>query len=107
DPVVAVDLVAELRQRAYACPLLGLLDQTVAPTDVRLRLDGVPHPDQAVDVNPRVPHVEERHVGKPLHLSSIGGRCATCRGASMPISETALARRHDHARGQTLDVPFE
>ena len=108
DPVAAVDLLGELRQRAEARALARLGEVLLR------RLQRRPCPcvggelgEQLLDVDAGVPDVEEAHRRRRGHRRPVR-RGGGARGRALLLGAVAVvARRDDEARRQALDVPLE
>ena len=103
DPVAAVDALRELRQRAQAGPRPRLRQRLLRALGVR----GAELGEHGVGVDPRVPDVQEAHLRRLGHRRPIRRRRGAGRGSLLLGSVAVVARRHDQARDQALDVPLE
>jgi hypothetical protein len=62
--------------------------------------------EDRTDVEARVPDVEGSHGGEPAHRRPVLACCLEGCGEALAVAEPALARNHDDARHEPLDVPF-
>ena len=107
DPPSALDLGGQLAQHLHAVPGVGLGQQLLGLLEPLLLHLGLELADGLLDIQVRIPHVQERLPGEAAHRRPVRlGRRQDDLAAGL-AGEPVVPARHRQARRQPLDIPLE